>query len=286
MVIKMFVGGLRPSIQESELLDYFSSFGKIDKVDIIKDKSTNIPRGFAFIYFKERSSMNRALEKTHYLDGRRTDCKEALNKEDAKDYLTKERTHKIFIGGLSQKTEEESLYEYYKHYGEIYKAYLIYDHKTHQSRCFGFVEFETSDAVERVLAKKKHFIDGTQVECKPVFLKSELKDLGSFEGSKKKFPRQGGKTRKYREKDPQPEKTNSKEKELISEKDKKILENNKKSKKNGKGKKSDQNCKANTTSTQTSSVTTMPSQLEVPHFIPPQATPQTQLAAPSQPLNN
>ena len=286
MVIKMFVGGLRPSIQESELLDYFVSFGKIDKVDIIKDKSTNIPRGFAFIYFKERSSMNRALEKTHYLDGRRTDCKEALNKEDAKDYLTKERTHKIFIGGLSQKTEEESLYEYYVNYGEIYKAYLIYDHKTHQSRCFGFVEFETSDAVEKVLAKKKHFIDGTQVECKPVFLKSELKDLGNLEGSKKKFPRQGGKNKKYREKEPLAEKTNSKDRELICEKDKKFLENNKKPK-TKKGKKSDQGCnKASTHSTQTTSVTTISSQLEVPHFIPPQSTPKTQLAAPSQPLNN
>jgi len=70
---------------------------------------------------------------------------------------------------LSQKTEEDSLYDYFKQFGEIYKAYLIYDHKTHQSRCFGFVEFEASYCVDNVLEKGKHVIDENEIECKPVF---------------------------------------------------------------------------------------------------------------------
>ena len=36
--------------------------------------------------------------------------------------MIKERSHKIFIGGLSQKTEEELLYKHFNKYGKIYKA--------------------------------------------------------------------------------------------------------------------------------------------------------------------
>lgn len=64
---------------------------------------------------------------------------------------------------------------------------MIYDHNTHQSRCFGFVEFEADEALRSVLEVTKHIIDGATVECKPVYLKSELEELGPVEGQKKKF---------------------------------------------------------------------------------------------------
>merc|ERR1712183_144336 len=95
----------------------------------------------------------------------------------------------VFVGGLNQKTQEESLYDYFSTYGKIYKAYLIYDHKTQQSRCFGFVEFEKRSAVDGLLKKEKHIIDGNTIECKPVLLKSELEEIGPFEGKKKKYPK-------------------------------------------------------------------------------------------------
>lgn len=186
---KMFVGGLKPYVSEADLLTYFSPYGEIEKVDVIKSKESQISRGFAFVYFKDEESHNSALSLTHYFEGRRIDCKTALNKNEAQDYVSKERTHKVFVGGLNQKTQEESLYDYFCVYGRIYKAYLIYDHKTQQSRCFGFVEFEKRSAVDGLLKKEKHIIDGNTIECKPVLLKSELEEIGPFEGKKKKYPK-------------------------------------------------------------------------------------------------
>lgn len=38
---------------QSELLDYFKSFGDVDYVSIIKDKETSESKGFAYVkYFK------------------------------------------------------------------------------------------------------------------------------------------------------------------------------------------------------------------------------------------
>lgn len=70
------------------------------------------------------------------------------------------------------------MYSYFDRFGAIYKAYLIYDHNTNQSRCFGFVEFESGESVQKILEEGKHTIDGNVIECKPVFLKSELKEIG------------------------------------------------------------------------------------------------------------
>ena len=81
----------------------------------------------------------------------------------------------------------EKLYGYFKRFGDIYKAYLIYDHNTQQSRCFGFVEFENGDSVKQILQEGKHIIDGNVIECKPVFLKSELKEIGPIEGKSNYF---------------------------------------------------------------------------------------------------
>jgi hypothetical protein len=66
---------------------------------------------------------------------------------------------------------------------------LIYDHKTNQSRCFGFVEFENEFSVNLVLSIKSHLIDENEVECKPVFLKNELDEIGPIEGRKKRYPK-------------------------------------------------------------------------------------------------
>ena len=54
---KMFVGGLHPSLTTDSLKNYFSEFGKIEKVIIMKDKLTGRSRGFGFIIFSEKETL-------------------------------------------------------------------------------------------------------------------------------------------------------------------------------------------------------------------------------------
>jgi hypothetical protein len=40
------------------------------------------------------------------------------------------------------------------------------------------VEFESGESVRKILEEGEHTIDGNVIECKPVFLKCELKEIG------------------------------------------------------------------------------------------------------------
>ncbi|KAB1216838.1 Glycine-rich RNA-binding protein 3, mitochondrial [Morella rubra] len=52
---------------------------------------------------------------------------------------------KLFIGGLSYGTDEQSLTEAFSKYGEVVEARIIMDRETGRSRGFGFVTYTSSE---------------------------------------------------------------------------------------------------------------------------------------------
>lgn len=82
---------------------------------------------------------------------------------------------KIFVGNINNKTTKEDLKDLFSKYGEVDKSFIIYHHKTKQSRGFGFVEFTDKSSVERVIADKSNIIlHGNVLACKKVELKKEV----------------------------------------------------------------------------------------------------------------
>jgi len=80
---KIFVGGLAHEAEEDNLRDYFSTYGSVLNVDIIKDKETGKKRGFAFITFDDYDPVDRiCMDKDHTIMGRRCDVRKALDKKD------------------------------------------------------------------------------------------------------------------------------------------------------------------------------------------------------------
>ena len=69
---------------------------------------------------------------------------------------------KLFLGGLSYDTTEQSLSNYFvEKYGpSVLETLVVRDRITEQSRGFGFVTFANLDVVSKVLASE-HTIDGT-----------------------------------------------------------------------------------------------------------------------------
>ncbi len=78
----MFVGGLHSSLTTESLRNYFSQFGKIDKIIIMKDKVTGRSRGFGFIIFSEKETIDKILSyaNCHFLYGKWIECKRAQPK--------------------------------------------------------------------------------------------------------------------------------------------------------------------------------------------------------------
>ena len=47
--VKLFVGGLAFPTQESDLVNHFQAYGKVDNAIVMRDKITQRGRGFGFV---------------------------------------------------------------------------------------------------------------------------------------------------------------------------------------------------------------------------------------------
>ncbi|THD26791.1 Heterogeneous nuclear ribonucleoprotein 27C [Fasciola hepatica] len=73
---------------------------------------------------------------------------------------------KLFVGGLSQATNNGSLRLYFSRFGEVDDAVVMMDNKTGRSRGFGYVKFHESESVTLALEAKPHILDGKEVDAK------------------------------------------------------------------------------------------------------------------------
>lgn len=82
------------------------------------------------------------------------DSKPALPRGEASKTLnTSSSERKIFIGGLKDIHDEESLKRYFEKFGNILAVKILVDRNTGRKRGFAFVEFATSDGVEKAVSE-------------------------------------------------------------------------------------------------------------------------------------
>ncbi|XP_072173764.1 heterogeneous nuclear ribonucleoprotein A1-like 2 isoform X1 [Diadema setosum] len=87
-----------------------------------------------------------------------------------------EQLRKMFLGGLSFDTNEDSIRDYFKSYGEIVDCCVVVDKDTKKPRGFGFVTFSNSESVEKVMRAKKeapHALDGRDIDVKRALSKED-----------------------------------------------------------------------------------------------------------------
>jgi len=115
----MFIGGLSWQTAPEGLREYFSKFGDITEVMVMKDPTTRRSRGFGFVTFADASSVDKVLSfgGTHELDGKKIDPKIAFPKRAHPKMVT--RTKKVFVGGLSAPTTLEDVKAYFNQFGRV-----------------------------------------------------------------------------------------------------------------------------------------------------------------------
>jgi len=82
--MKLFVGNLPFKMTEGEIQDLFSEHGEVSDVFIPLDRSTNRPRGFAFVTIDDQASAQAAIEALngHEIGGRALNVNEARPREE------------------------------------------------------------------------------------------------------------------------------------------------------------------------------------------------------------
>ncbi|KAM3192060.1 hypothetical protein ACQJBY_069357 [Aegilops geniculata] len=168
---------------------HFQKYGAITDSVIMKDKHTGMPRGFGFVTFSDPSVIDRVLEDEHTIDGRTVEVKRTVPREEMSTKDAPNKTRKIFVGGIPASLTEDKLKEHFSSYGKVAEHQIMVDHSTGRSRGFGFVTFESEDAVERVMSDgRMHDLGGKQVEIK----RAEPKKPGGGDSSSNSRHSHGG----------------------------------------------------------------------------------------------
>jgi RNA recognition motif-containing protein len=84
MNTKLYVGNLSYNTTENDLQDAFAAFGTVVSVDLIMDKMSGRPRGFAFVTMESKEAAEAAIAGLHgkNLDGRDLTVNEARPREE------------------------------------------------------------------------------------------------------------------------------------------------------------------------------------------------------------
>jgi len=179
---EIFTGGLPADINEEMLLQYFSQWGGVTKIDLKHGK------GYAFIAFNSPEAVENICMQvgTHEINGKIIDCKkrvlDAHQQARATGNLQMEQQNqgiaapnqlarlpnpepgqlccdKVFAGGLPRGAREEHLMEAFSAFGIVKKIDLKVE------KGFAFIHFEDPNVLPNVL-KQPIAIGDQWIECK------------------------------------------------------------------------------------------------------------------------
>ncbi|KAI0501455.1 hypothetical protein KFK09_016400 [Dendrobium nobile] len=194
---KLFIGGITKELEEEVLKEYFQKYGEVKEVVVMRERATGNLRGFGFIEFFDPEAAERAInEGQHLIRNISVEVKRARPRpEERRNYQSPHHPYpdqstqlirklgrsgtnnsindesqmasrKIFVGGLSANVTEVEFRSYFEKFGCITDVVIMYDSATHRPRGFGFITFDTEEAVENVMQKSFHELNKKVVEVK------------------------------------------------------------------------------------------------------------------------
>ena len=111
---KVYVGNIPHPVGNLDIWTYFSQFGKIDYSYILKKPVWKGARGFGFVIYENRASVQRAIAQKNFINGVKLNCKEFLNKSKIKkdDQCEANKLGQVLnYEGYEQKEEEAAIIE-------------------------------------------------------------------------------------------------------------------------------------------------------------------------------
>lgn len=160
----LFLGGLKPCITKEHIWEYFGAYSDVVNVSIKRNPKTGCNKGFAFVNFQDSLVIDKILQETHFLEGRKVECKLSLGS----DYNRREQEAasmcKLFVKKLKKTINDAKLNSYFSQFGELKNAYVIYDPENKRSRGYGIIQFANPESADAIMAmNQKHYLDDKEM---------------------------------------------------------------------------------------------------------------------------
>lgn len=175
---KLFIGGLTPNTTEDHLKDYYSAWGEIVDVVVMKDSQSGRSRGFGFVTYKEPEMVDSAqANRPHEIDGKIVEAKRAMPREDSSSAESHMTVKKLYVGGLKKDITTDDLREYFSKFGKIVECEVVKSRETNVSRGFGFVTFDDYDPVDKAILYKPHVIKSSRSDVRKALSREEMNTI-------------------------------------------------------------------------------------------------------------
>ncbi|KAG7257210.1 hypothetical protein CRUP_004299 [Coryphaenoides rupestris] len=92
-----------------------------------------------------------------------------------------EQLRKLFIGGLSFETTDESLRAYFEQWGILTDCVVMRDTCSKRSRGFGFVTYSAVEEVDAAMDARPHKVDGRMEDTEEAHLKDYFSQFGKID---------------------------------------------------------------------------------------------------------
>ena len=175
----VYVKNLDESVNDDELMELFSKFGKITSALVSTDENGK-SKGFGFVNFENHQDAQKATDEMNdkEVKGKSLFVGRAQSKaereEELRQQYEKEREEKLskyqgvnlFIKNLDDTVDDEKLRQEFSNYGVISSAKVMRDDKTGASRGFGFVCFSSPDEATKAVTE----MNGKMFAGKPIYV--------------------------------------------------------------------------------------------------------------------
>ncbi|KAF7134781.1 hypothetical protein RHSIM_Rhsim08G0090200 [Rhododendron simsii] len=174
---KLFIGGIEQETSEATLREYFGNYGGVKEIEIPRDRITGYGRGFGFVTFDEPSVANEVINGVHTILGRKVEVKHAQPKGERYEnqQMKPLSAKKIFVGGLPPNITQAEFKNFFERFGATTDVVVMCDKETNKPRGFGFITFDSKEAVDNVLQRRFYELNDKYVEVK----RAKPKDMNS-----------------------------------------------------------------------------------------------------------
>ena len=117
---KIFVGGIPQDSVKGEIYAYFKVLGKVLNVDIPINKKKNVIKGFAFVTFEKRESLQMALRlESPSIRNKIIAIRAALNEKEAQNETQRLQNLKIYVRGFPLDAKEQEIFEFFNQISQV-----------------------------------------------------------------------------------------------------------------------------------------------------------------------